>query len=160
MWRPDAELYQGDFSKFLRFLEIKLKIASRPRTTLELSTFLNRSSSATWLVNWTPSTDTVMWSTTNGLMFTIQKLKPSPVIGHTVCGIYICGNVCHKQVLRAGTSNYVPWYLLDVITCSYTLGREYRVMRNRYSRLLFTSEDRLCANLRVQEQSTNMTSQC
>ena len=43
---------------------------------------------------------------------------------------------------------------------SYTLGREYRVMRNRYSRLLFTSEDRLCANLRVQEQSTNMTSQC
>ena len=30
----------------------------------------------------------------------------------------------------------------------------------RYSRLLFTSEDRLCANLRVQEQSTNMTSQC
>ena len=43
---------------------------------------------------------------------------------------------------------------------SYTLGREYRVMRNRYSRLLFASEDRLCANLRVQEQSTNMTSQC
>ena len=36
------------------------------------------------------------------------------------------------------------------------LGREYRVMRNRYSRLLFTSEDHLCANLRVQEQSTNM----
>ena len=46
------------------------------------------------------------------------------------------------------------------INFSYTLGREYRVMRNRYSRLLFTSEDRLCANLRVQEQSTNMTSQC
>ena len=47
-----------------------------------------------------------------------------------------------------------------IILISYTLGREYRVMRNRYSRLLFTSEDRLCANLRVQEQSTNMTSQC
>ena len=46
------------------------------------------------------------------------------------------------------------------IYISYTLGREYRVMRNRYSRLLFTSEDHLCANLRVQEQSTNMTSQC
>ena len=46
------------------------------------------------------------------------------------------------------------------ILISYTLGREYRVMSNRYSRLLFTSEDRLCANLRVQEQSTNMTSQC
>ena len=38
---------------------------------------------------------------------------------------------------------------------SYTLSREYR-----YSQLLFTSEDRLCTNLRVQEQSTNMTSQC
>ena len=35
---------------------------------------------------------------------------------------------------------------------SYTLSREYRVARYRYSRLLFTSEDRLCANLRVQWQ--------
>ena len=33
---------------------------------------------------------------------------------------------------------------------SYTLSREYRVVRNRYSRLLFTSEDRLCANLHAQ----------
>ena len=33
-------------------------------------------------------------------------------------------------------------------TFSNTLSREYRVVRNRYSRLLFTSEDRLCANLR------------
>ena len=47
-----------------------------------------------------------------------------------------------------------------LVTISYTLGRGYLVMRNRYSRLLFTSEDRLCANLRVQEQSTNVTSQC
>ena len=46
------------------------------------------------------------------------------------------------------------------ILFSYTLSREYRVVRNRYSQLIFTSEDRLCANLRVQEQSTNMTSQC
>ena len=46
------------------------------------------------------------------------------------------------------------------IKYSYTLSREYRVVKNRYSRLLFTSEHRLCANLRVQEQSTNMTSQC
>ena len=38
------------------------------------------------------------------------------------------------------------------------LSREYRVVRNRYSRLFFASEDRLCAHLRVQEQSTNMTS--
>ena len=35
---------------------------------------------------------------------------------------------------------------------SYTLSREYRVARYRYSRLLFTSEDRLCAKLRVQWQ--------
>ena len=40
------------------------------------------------------------------------------------------------------------------------LSREYQVVRNQYSRILFTSEVRLCANLRVQEQSTNMTSQC
>ena len=38
------------------------------------------------------------------------------------------------------------------IQYSYTLSREYRVARYRYSRLLFTSEDRLCANLRVQWQ--------
>ena len=43
---------------------------------------------------------------------------------------------------------------------SYMLSCEYRVLRNQYLHLLFTSEDRLCANLRMQEQSTNMTSQC
>ena len=42
-------------------------------------------------------------------------------------------------------------------TYSYMLSR---VVRNRYSRLLFTSEDHLCASLRVQEQSMNMMSQC
>ena len=47
----------------------------------------------------------------------------------------------------------------EMVQCSYTLSREYRVVRYRYSRLLFTSEDRLFANLRVHEQSTNMTSQ-
>ena len=46
------------------------------------------------------------------------------------------------------------------IKTSYKLSHEYRVKRNRYSWLLFTSEDRLCANLHVQEQLTNMTSQC
>ena len=35
------------------------------------------------------------------------------------------------------------------ILCSYTLSCEYRVAGCRYSLLLFTSEDRLCANLRV-----------
>ena len=56
------------------------------------------------------------------------------------------------------------WYCVDtngLINCnSCTQGREDRVMRNRYSRLLFTSEDRISANLRVREQSTNMASQC
>ena len=56
-----------------------------------------------------------------------------------------------------------PYFHLSIhcilIVFSYTLSREYRVVRNRYSRLLFTSEDRFCANLRVQEQSTSMTSQ-
>ena len=32
---------------------------------------------------------------------------------------------------------------------SYTLSREFRVVEYRYSRLLFTSEDRFCADLRV-----------
>ena len=42
------------------------------------------------------------------------------------------------------------------IKIPHTLSREYQVVRNRYSRLLFTSEDHVCANLRVQGQSTNM----
>ena len=43
---------------------------------------------------------------------------------------------------------------------SYMLSCEYQVVRNRYSRLLFTSEDRFCANLCMPEHSTNMMSQC
>ena len=39
---------------------------------------------------------------------------------------------------------------------SYTLSREYQEAGNQYLWLLFTSEDRICANLLVQEQSTNM----
>ena len=50
-------------------------------------------------------------------------------------------------------------YKVLLITISYTLGREYREKRNWYLRLLFTSEDRLYADLRVREQSTNMTSE-
>ena len=37
---------------------------------------------------------------------------------------------------------------------SYTLSCEYRVVINKYSRLLFTSEDRLWANLRVPRART------
>ena len=47
-----------------------------------------------------------------------------------------------------------------MIIISYTLSREYRVAWNRYSRLLFTSEDRFCTSFHVQEQSMYMMSQC
>ena len=43
---------------------------------------------------------------------------------------------------------------------SYTLSSEYRVARNRYPCLLFTSGDHRCTKLCVQEQSTNTMSQC
>ena len=46
-------------------------------------------------------------------------------------------------------------YMYIYINISYTLRHEYQVAGNRYSRFLFTSEDHLCANLRVQEQSNN-----
>ena len=49
---------------------------------------------------------------------------------------------------------------MGLIYFSYTLSREYRLVRSRYSRLLFTSVDRLFAKLHVQEQSMKMTSQC
>ena len=68
--------------------------------------------------------------------------------------LYVSENVkyCFILLLFIGRSNQTTPF-------SYTLSREYRVAGYRYSRLLFTSEDRLCANLRVQWQSTNMTSQ-
>ena len=47
----------------------------------------------------------------------------------------------------------------DLFLHQYTLQSEYRVVGNRYSRMVFTSKYELCANVRVQEQSTNMTSQ-
>ena len=62
------------------------------------------------------------------------------------CGCALFPQDMHKSV----TINYI----------SYKLSREYRVVRNRYSRLLFTSEDRLCANFCVLEESMNITSQC
>ena len=56
------------------------------------------------------------------------------------------------------------WLIYHLWRCwtvpSYMLNHEYRVARNRYSQLLFTSEDCFCANLHVQQQSANMTSQC
>ena len=67
-------------------------------------------------------------------------------------------------ITRYNCSTLIDWCCEDLgsdgILLYYTLSSEYRVVRNRYSWLLFTSEDRLCANLRVQEQLGNMTSQC
>ena len=61
---------------------------------------------------------------------------------------------------------YLRWTnFLAILNCiisniSYMLNREYWMVRNQYSWLLVTDEDHLCANLRVHEQSRNMTSQC
>ena len=66
-----------------------------------------------------------------------------------------CAKLLANHPTRAKTSSFTASHILFYI--SYTLGREYREVRNRYSQLLFTSEDRLCANLRLQEQSTNRT---
>ena len=73
-------------------------------------------------------------------------------------GLTTCPQYMHKSFVDKFIS-YKLVCMFDAVenSFSYTLGREYRVIRKRYSRLLFTSKDRLCANLRVQEQSTNMT---
>ena len=49
---------------------------------------------------------------------------------------------------------------VSIIFVSYMLSHEYKVVRNRYTQLVFTNKDCLCTNLHVQEQSMNMTSQC
>ena len=51
------------------------------------------------------------------------------------------GKVGIKELIWSTPQHHKPH-----LSCiSYTPGREYRVAGNRYSRLLFTSEDRLCA---------------
>ena len=54
------------------------------------------------------------------------SFKGHPTTMHTVCvfcGLAQCvfcvwGVLCKKQVSRAGSSNYIPRYLWDVITCA------------------------------------------
>ena len=91
------------------------------------------------------------------LAFTLESLY------WTTISIYVNINATAGAV-KDTLDKAVIFHVLSVLWtrdwCSYTLSREYRVLRNRYSRLLFTSEDRLCANLRVLEQSMNITSQC
>ena len=41
---------------------------------------------------------------------------------------------------------------MQMIAISYTLSREYRVVESRYSRWLFTNENRIGVDSRVQEQ--------
>ena len=98
------------------------------------------------------------------------------------CVIYICIYIYIKRIVCSHVYQYVHYVAACVASnmrllqrqrrntrdqvikndvekkrpsISYTLGREYRVAENRYLRLLFTCEDRLCANLRVYGQSMN-----
>ena len=60
------------------------------------------------------------------------------------------------------STSYLIKYAHDKWSCdwlSYMLCCEYCMVGNRYSQLLFANVDRLCTNLRMQEQSTNMASQ-
>ena len=49
---------------------------------------------------------------------------------------------------------------LKILMFSYPLSHEYWMAGNRYSWLLFTSEDHICTNLCMQKQLMNMTSEC
>ena len=69
---------------------------------------------------------------------------------------------------------YIPIQIIPILTMSFcTLSRENRVVRNRYSRLSFTSKDRLCTKtideydvtipvptFAWRHKSTVVTSQC
>ena len=79
--------------------------------------------------------------------------EPFTCSSHSICRNF-------GKVLRCSLLHWLQHALLELVVLtqrslwpliilnSYTLNREYRVMRNRYSRLLFTSEDRfgpICA---------------
>ena len=66
---------------------------------------------------------------------------------------------CHRAYYDVTVMTVLLWSVLLWLyyLFSYTLSREYRVVRNRNSRLLYANEDRLCANLRVHEQWLNAT---
>ena len=121
----------------------------------------------------------ILWSSTHDIVSTLVSRVVYHLIKHPSWCFFTPSTPSNKisqfhwtfflGLCKCGTDTLIAMmdHLLDMIAqrelgmfFSYTLGREYRMMRNRYSRLLFTSGDRLCANLRVREQSTNMTSQC
>ena len=64
------------------------------------------------------------------------------------------------DIVRSGYVLHEKLKIAMVNIFSYMLSREYWVVRNQYSRLSFTREDRLCANLYMQEQYTIMMPQC
>ena len=68
-------------------------------------------------------------------LFEQKTFKKRWQIGHTAKADIFVTSVFHR--IRKRT------------TIAYTLSRGYRVVRNRYSRLKFTSEDRHCVSLRV-----------
>ena len=76
------------------------------------------------------------WTQTTTMQFQVSSVT-----------IYIWGHVFDRHV--PGASHKIS--LLNASNFfSYMLSREYRVVRYRYSRLLFISEDRLCTNLCMQ----------
>ena len=65
--------------------------------------------------------------------------------------------MCNEMLTNTYTkpcSQCAKWTIGDF----FHVSRKYMVVRNRYSRLLFTSGECIFANLRAQEQSTNMKS--
>ena len=78
----------------------------------------------------------------------------------TWCFMYECVSACYAAIEKTCHNVTCSDSAQSNNLFSNTLSREYQVVRNRYSRLLFTSGDRLCTNWHGQKQSTNMTSQC
>ena len=102
-----------------------------------------------------------LWSTPEQK---VEKTIEAPVIWDAIALIIVYANYVRTPLHLLYQLKYVsPVVVVIVIvgTCkwfvtSYMLSRDKRVVRNRFPRLLFTI---FYANLRVQEQSTNMTSQ-
>ena len=57
------------------------------------------------------------WTRTNWRLKTLMKKQKWLGVLLVACSIW--GPVCQKQVSRAGSSNYIPQILWDVITCPY-----------------------------------------
>ena len=73
---------------------------------------------------------------------------------------------CYMWMLQWDMIYRVVWRVIESVTAKFPLTTRFNINCNpwlcfhRYSRLLFTNKDRHCANVSVQEPSTNITSQC